>query len=349
MKTKKLLLNTFDYELFLGQRSGSVDDCLLTPTNLVLDVLLKHNMKAIFFADTTHLLKLKEYAARYDKCHRDFELVKTHLQTLVREGHYVFPHIHPHWLDAVYLPEINEWDLSNVIKYRFNSIANEDREKLFNGSVNLLYEILSYVNPDYKIDSYRSGGWCIQPFEDFKPFFQKNNIKYDFSVLGGFYLFSSVQFFDFSKAPEKSIYNFSNDVTIEDKNGEFTEFNLSSIKPSAFQRAMHRVWLKTLHRVFNDHSYNRGKGQIAQQLKNEGVKGGSKVQNILTSNHERVSVELLTKPKVNHYLSYLEKNDYMHFISHPKMLIKHHLKSFDKFLTAARELYDIETDFRKMV
>lgn len=349
MPEKKLLLNTFDYELFLGQRSGTIDNCLLTPTNMVMDVLDKHQMKAIFFVDTTHILKLKDYSEKYHPCKTDFNLIKTHLQSIVKKGHYVFPHIHPHWLDAIYIPESNEWNLSNVTKYRFNSISVDEREELFNNSIDLISEIIKPVDKNYKIDAYRAGGWCIQPFDDFKFLYKKHNIKYDFSVLGGFYLFSSVQYFDFSKAPKKNIYNFSNDVIIEDSSGEFTEFNLSSIEPSAYQRYMHKIWLKALHRIFNDHSYNRGKGQIAKQLMDEGVKSNSRLQNILTSNLERVSIELLSKPKVNHYLNYLEKNNYMHFISHPKMLIKHHMKSFDRFLTEARNLYDIETDFRNMI
>jgi hypothetical protein len=345
---KKQLLITFDYELFLGSKSGTIDDCLFSPSNLVLEVMEKHNVKAIFFVDTSYLLTLKKYANVYAKCGRDFNLINSHLQTIIRKGHYIFPHIHPHWLDAVYIPETNEWNLNGIDKYRFHSITQEERESLFDGSVALLKEIIQPINPEYKIDTYRAGGWCIQPFEDFLPFYKKHGFKYDFSVLAGFYLFSSVQYFDFSKSPVKSIYNFSTDVVEEDANGEFTEFNLSSVKINRTLRMLHKFWLKTLHRVFDDHSYNRGKGQIAKEYKTD-IKSDLKVHNILTSSHERISIELLTLPKLNSYLKHFEKNDYVHFISHPKMLIKHHLKTFDKFLTEVLEKYEVETDFKKMV
>ena len=37
--SKKNLLITFDYELFLGRRSGRPLDCILQPTQLLLDKL----------------------------------------------------------------------------------------------------------------------------------------------------------------------------------------------------------------------------------------------------------------------------------------------------------------------
>ena len=39
---QKQLLVTFDYELFLGNRSGSVDECMITPTNKLVILLGKY-------------------------------------------------------------------------------------------------------------------------------------------------------------------------------------------------------------------------------------------------------------------------------------------------------------------
>ncbi len=39
MKAKKNVLFTFDYELFLCERSGRVQECLLSPTDEILRVL----------------------------------------------------------------------------------------------------------------------------------------------------------------------------------------------------------------------------------------------------------------------------------------------------------------------
>ncbi|MBK7667512.1 MAG: hypothetical protein IPJ32_09355 [Sphingobacteriaceae bacterium] len=50
------LLFTFDYELFLGKRSGTVENCILKPTDKILELFSKYKVtKAIFFVDTTYL------------------------------------------------------------------------------------------------------------------------------------------------------------------------------------------------------------------------------------------------------------------------------------------------------
>ena len=53
MKKEKHLLFTFDYELFLGERSGNVLDSVINPTQDILNLLEEYNIKAIFFVDTS--------------------------------------------------------------------------------------------------------------------------------------------------------------------------------------------------------------------------------------------------------------------------------------------------------
>ena len=43
-------------------------------------------------------------------------------------GHYVFNHIHPHWVDAVYDEQKNEWTLLNDSKYAFESLTEQERD-----------------------------------------------------------------------------------------------------------------------------------------------------------------------------------------------------------------------------
>ena len=56
----KLLVMTFDYELFLGTSSGSVKKSLIEPVNEILSVLNEGNAKGIFFIDAAFLLVLKK-------------------------------------------------------------------------------------------------------------------------------------------------------------------------------------------------------------------------------------------------------------------------------------------------
>jgi hypothetical protein len=343
---QKQLLITYDYELFLGNRSGSVDECLIKTTEQTLSILEKYGAKAIFFVDTTYLLQLKKKLT-FELCRKDYEKILKQLQRIIKSGHYVYPHLHPHWLDAEYISETNEWRLNKIDKYRFHNISDEERKIVFNGSIDVLKEIIDPVNSGYAIDCYRAGGWCIQPFEDFRIFFDKHNFKYDMSVLGGFYLFSNAQYFDFSSAPKKNIYRFEDDVTVEDQNGRFTQFNISSIRISDFVNFLEKILLKYLYKIKGDHTFMRGQGQIAvksDMQKPADVKG----YDILNSKKERIAIELLTRAKLSSYLNFFKENDYMQFISHPKMLTQHNHKMFDCFLNNVFANFKVETDFKKM-
>lgn len=343
---KKLLI-TYDYELFLGNRSGNIQDCLLKPTLQTIAVLKKYNARAIFFVDTTYLLQLKK-RSDVTACKKDFDRVTEQLRQLIQAGHYVFPHLHPHWLDAEYLKESNEWRLNEISKYRFHNITDSEKQEVFDGSLQLLKEIIYPVNPDYKIDCYRAGGWCIQPFKDFKPYFEKHNFKYDMSVLGGFYLFSNAQYFDFSSAPGKEIYHFEDDVVSERSDGRYTQFNISSVTINGVTDFLDKVWLKYQYKIKGDHTFTRGQGQIA--VKTDMQKPTSqRGYDISVPGRERIAVELLTRIKLPVYLRFMNQHNYMHFISHPKMLTNHNNQMFDKFLGKVHSEYKIETDFRKMV
>ena len=217
MGAQKFLLNTFDYELFLGERSGTVENCLIIPTEKILRLLNKNHITGVFFIDTTYLIRLKDTADKFMPAKNDYNKIVLQIRTMIKSGHYVFPHIHPHWLDAVYNEIENQWDLSNISKYRFHNISIQERELLFETSLNILHEIIHESKPDYKIDSYRAGGWTIQPFEDYKPFFLQYNIKFDFSVLPGFSEITTAQHFDFRKIPGKNIYRFENDIINEEE------------------------------------------------------------------------------------------------------------------------------------
>jgi hypothetical protein len=344
---QKQLLITFDYELFLGSRSGSAHDCMLVPTQKLLKVLEKHRIHAVFFVDTTYLLRLKEQANHSTACKEDFNKISEQLCELLEMGHFVYPHIHPHWLDAVYFEDGNYWKLDNVSHYRFHNIAEQERIHVFNGSFDLLKSIIHPKFPNYQVDAFRAGGWCIQPFIDFAPYFKANGVKYDFSVLGNFYQFTDAQYFDFSVFPQKNIYRFETDVCVEDVTGKLIEFNISSIEIPHLLSIANKLWLKLQFRLLNDHTFQLGAGQASNEilgLKPVSVNG----KNLSNTAWERVSIELLTIMKLNNYLQFIESNRYMHFISHPKMITRHSLKVFDKFLITVFDKYSVETDFHMM-
>ena len=110
MKSIKHILLTFDYEPFLGARTGSVKKCLIEPTNHLIKILDIHQAKAVFFVDTLYIQEL----GKRNELKQDYLSVEAQLIDLYNNGHYIFPHIHPHWIDAIYLQN-GQFDLSNLI------------------------------------------------------------------------------------------------------------------------------------------------------------------------------------------------------------------------------------------
>ena len=342
----KHLLITYDYELFLGKRSGTVTDCMTSPSDALLEVMRPFGIRSVFFVDTTCLLTLKE--STDPRCKSDFEQIADQLRKMVSEGHYVFPHIHPHWLDAVHDPETHQWDLSNTAKYLFRNISEAERQKVFAGSVQLLQEILAATSPDYRVTGYRAGGWGIQPFTFFRPYFEQYGILYDFSVLSRFYQFTDAQYFDFSDAPEKHVYRFSDDVCKEDPSGPFIQFSIDSVKTGTLTSVLDKIWIKYLYKVQKDHTFHKGAGQPSRTLAGTAPKSPKGIE-LGSPGLERIAVESLTSVRLPSYRRHLDEQDYMHFLSHPKMITRHNIKTFKRFLENAFHRHVIETDFMKMI
>lgn len=346
--TQKNLLLTFDYELFLGKQSGQVEDCLINPTNKLAAILNQTGVKAIFFVDTVYLIRLKEMAGTTKVCQADFNKIVVQLQELILKGHYVFPHIHPHWLDAIYLPDTNEWTLESIEKYRFCNISKTEQHNIFKGSYDLLLEIAREVKPDYVVDSHRAGGWSVQPFTNFYPLYEEFGFKFDFSVLKRFYMFTQAQFFDYSNIPDKNIYHFNDDVTVEVPDGRFIEFVNSTIRVPRYMKFFDYLLHKILFKTGTDYSYGKGTGQSAIRI-NTAKPLSDKGYDMTNYINQYIAVEQMSFVKNPLYLAYLKNFKYMHFVSHPKMCTRHNLKNFKSFLLEVNKLYKLETDFRKMV
>ena len=331
MADKKNILLTFDYELFLGSRSGTVENCVLIPTQKLIELFNAYYIKnAIFFVDTTYLIRLKNSDS--EECKKDYKSISQQLATLHQQGHYIYPHLHPHWIDAVYLPDINQWDLSNNNKYSFSAISTEERERLFKESIQILEEI---CGPQIDF-GYRAGGWCIEPFTDFKPHFITHKIKYDFSVMNGYTCTSAFQNFDFSSVPNKSSYTFKDKTTIEEAGGEFTEYPISKVKISRINRLLNKFFIKIL--------YRKGVTNFGDGISTN----SAALKEINPIGHEMASVELLTITNMEDYLRALQKSSTLHLISHPKMLNLHNLTCLEVLFKKATAKYDINTDFKKI-
>tara|TARA_Y100000741_G_scaffold282242_1_gene222020 strand:+ start:152 stop:1174 length:1023 start_codon:yes stop_codon:yes gene_type:complete len=337
MLKKKNILLTFDYELFLGSISGSVNKCLIEPTDIFLKIISKLDIKCIFFIDCTYLLKLLEYRERNDNIKKDYRLISNQIKKLCSLGHYIFPHIHPHWVDAIYDDNKNQWDLSKIINYRFDSLKLNQQKKMFNQSINVLNKILKN-NKSHKIEGYRAGGWCIQPFNNFHHLFINNKISADFSVLPGAIEHTNAWKFNFSNININSKpYHYSDNECKPNKKGQFIEFPISSLSVKN-NKIVDKILDAFLWRTKFGRSIGDGVGVNVINYRNDSKKEYS---------NQMCSIENLTLSKLRLYKEFLKSNNYMHFISHPKMMSLHNIYIFKKFLKFAMNKFEINFDWKK--
>lgn len=234
---RKIILLTFDYELFLFQ-SGTVENCLLKPTELLIDTLAKEKIKTTFFIDILfyHIISknpdFNEITAK----------IKSQLHKLLRDGHRLELHLHPQWLNAEYTN--GEWTFPPPIKYSIQEFEEAEQYKIFKTGYDALQEICHEIIPDYKTLAFRAGGLCIQPFSIFKKSFSDFDIKIDSSVAPGIKYKSAFQNYNFSKLKKSSFYHFSERPDVAENAGRFLEIPIFVYKRNMCDKFCERYQLK---------------------------------------------------------------------------------------------------------
>lgn len=216
---------TFDYELYFGVRTGSLQKCILEPTELLLEMAGRQNVRLCMFVDVGYLLRLEQEATRHTVLKQDCIALHSQLERLVREGHDLQLHIHPHWEDSLF--DGLNWRC-NVTRYKLSDFDDECIQRIFR----TYKEKLEEITGKGKVFAFRAGGWCIQPFNRMMEAMHSNGIKVDSSVFPGGHFHSDQYDYDFRNAPTTSRWKFGSDPMVPEEKGIFTELPISSIKQS---------------------------------------------------------------------------------------------------------------------
>lgn len=319
MSIKMNIYITLDYELFFGSSSGSVEKCIIEPTEDLLKILNPYNIKATFFVDCGYLIALEKFMQTHVNLRNDYKKVTKQIKSLADSGHRIELHIHPHWEDSVY--DGRQW-VFDTSRYRLSYF---DENKILDIVTNYK-KVLARVsgqNPR----AYRAGGWSAQPFHMISKALKKSNVFLDSSVYPGGYYDSKNQSFDFTKVPQyKTIYKFSNDLTIEDEEGEFTEIPISSLKISPF--FFWRFIVVKLLKGKNHIPYGDGK---AIQMKRSNV-----FRLLFNHSYSVVSIDgykasLVKKAYKKYKLNTADEGNLV-LIGHPKAFTKYSLKKLYLFI-----------------
>lgn len=218
---------TLDYELFFGNPTGSVEKCILEPTQRLLEISKKYGVGMTYFVDVGYLLACDRYRNDFPSLQVDYQKVVDQLQQIIAEGSDVQLHIHPHWEDCSYTPE--GWNMVTNLHYKLDDYSEEEIYPLVKRYKEKLEQLIGR-----KVNSFRAGGWCLQPFSKVEKAFQKLGIKYDTTVFQGGEFHSEHYAFDFTTAPNKGRYNFQSVLTHEYPEGYFTEIPIGGMKYHPF-------------------------------------------------------------------------------------------------------------------
>ncbi len=247
----KSVILSYDYELFFGDQSGTVLKTLIEPTNLLMKFMEEVGYRGNFFVDWQMLKYLK--LINTERTLSDYLLIEEQLKEMVRRGHRIELHIHPHWVDAKYNGD-GTWDFSDFTHYSLNSFTEIEIIRMFEEGTALLTAIARQVEPDYKICAFRAGGWAVQPFNVLKKAFSKTGIIIDSSVMPGSYAQEEGSYYDFRQAPnpKSGYYYFVDDVCVESDIKSFIEVPISSMKidiPYRILRRLYMILVKRIHRI----------------------------------------------------------------------------------------------------
>ena len=310
----KILL-TLDYELFLGERTGTVEKCLVQPMKQLLRQVDKMGVKFTLFVDAAYLYKLRELSYKFPSLSVDLQVVKAELQAMVKAGHDVQLHIHPQWYYSTF--DGNKWNLDQQ-HYKLVDVPQGEMKVLFKESKDLLDEIVGY-----KTHAFRAGGFSAQPFEEIKPLFEANGLTVDSSACPGTRYDSDHQRYDYTCCPKKAVYQFENDITEAAENGHFTEVPITMypVSPTFY-------WHLVLTRLIKSKKHVK-------------IGDGDSVKTAADSIRERLTQKALSLSTIDGLkisylydsLKYANKRDFDYFcvIGHPKLATKYSIESLGHF------------------
>ena len=291
---------TIDYELFLGERSGTVENCLLNPMDLLCKEIDKYGVKLTVFVDAAYLLRLFELKEIYPSLKKDYECVSRHIKSLAQDDHDIQMHFHPQWMYSSY--DNLEWKI-DMTHYKLSDMEFDFMNVSFSKAKSLLEKIVNK-----KIHAFRAGGYSIQSLPDYSNFFIRNEIAIDSSVSRYSKIKSDKHYFDYSNIPNEIIYNFSDDICKKEDTGKIKEVSITALKMSGIEYLLYRIINK--YKYKNNTKIGDGYGMSKKR----------NIRNLITTKPICASLDCVLSPYLFKIFNNRLKNTERNFVAigHPK-------------------------------
>lgn len=321
---------TFDYEIFFGRNNFTEKEILFDPTDKILVLLEKYGLCGVFFAD---VLSVDAYARKNPE--NDYpKKFENQIRKMIRSGHDVQLHIHPHWITARYNKNDGQWEIDPYTYRIHHFLENKDSEKsaedIIKDSIAYLNDTLKLVDNLYECYAYRAGGYCIQPEWELFYLLARYGIEIDSSVCIGKRLHSEAHYFDFDRDYEE--LNWIAEAGI-------MELPIGSVRNSLVRRMIPRSGFRTLDK---------------EPAKGEGIAGTTKpakgkIARLLNYNRTRreFGLEFMHHKQMmyglrQYYKKYNCENtdQYVAVICHPKSMDRRSMENMKVFISNIQDNYN---------
>lgn len=321
---KKVIL-TVDYELFFGTKSGSVSECMIEPTERLLNLLENYKSKMTLFWDILHFYKLLELENRFPELKKERISIESQIKKIIRMGHDVQLHIHPHWLDAKY--EGGKWNFT-YNRFRIHELSEEKKPLDINTilgcitkSVKLMEHIIRQEDPNYQVSVFRAGGYLKDPFPRLKAALLENGIRIDSSVSLGLYSNNGNLSYDYRQY--NSNKEFAQKIVFHEEGIE--EIPIASIKIPIIRHIYYKSLRKFKYRDLYKHK--RGIG-IRNKCGNEKIL--RKISKVFFNRVEQFTFDNNFPEKISYLIDSVP--EYSTLIVHSKFLNESIFNSIDNKL-----------------
>lgn len=322
---------TLDYELGMGNTTGTPEKCLVEPMNHLTAMTDKYGVKMNVFVDAAYLLQMRELKKQHVQLQQDYETVTNHIKRLDAEGHTIQLHLHPQWCYSAY--DGKKWIL-DFDHYKLSDMPLEEQKQLIIDGTDLLNSLISH-----KVTSFRAGGYSIENFSELYETFLTVGITNDTSVLRGEYTSGKYQEYDYRRVPRKTAWKFSHNHKVDSTNGEMVEYPISTIVMPAISYLLNK---KSKHAEFADIKSSKNKwgdgvgigypgNRLQVMLKKVGMFFGQK--SIRASIDIGLNLEKVYKYSQKHY-----NGDDFVIIGHPKAISPFTVATLERFIVNHPEI-----------
>ena len=326
----KILL-TLDYELFLGSRTGSVENCLVKPMQQLNDAVSGVGARFTIFVDATYLLRTKQLSIGHAELGQHFDQLSAHLVELQAQGHDLQLHIHPHWAYSAW--EGGEWRLDHK-HYKMSDLELSYAIDLTAQAKELLDSTIGK-----KTTALRAGGFSAQPTSMLTKIFDATGLIADSSVCPGATYDSPQQQYDYSQAPHADFYRFDDDICVENPNGGFWEFPITMHNVSPvfhWQLVANKLLKRPEHRTWGD--------GFAVKTTNESIVARLTSRQFCQATIDGFKIKFLPEAYRQHHDSQL-----LTVLGHPKLATPYSVRQLQRFAQQAVAAGDSFTTISQLI